>query len=471
MQLKVKLESKQNEPREGLFGRSARTTGLCPGPLSGAGSVAIHLAVIFLLVLGSQAVPPPPVTYQLRMLPLQSGKLIWYQPSERLPEVSSPDQPPGTKPKITTVRPGQTISVNSPEAKDGRQYIWQPPPKITVQNEVRSPNILAFAPAPARPVRAFVAPQEARPPANRPTALLPEATPVLSAPSVPDPLPITAALPGPSKPPAREFVPPPSKAGAAPSTSAALETAPELPAAGDRPQASLAVIGLNPARVPDIPLPEGSRPARFSAGPVAGGNGAEHAANIVVPGVNISGNPAASTSTVVEPSRKAQPYREPTVQEWAKTATGRDSRRMARLMMSAALQPSARVLAATVEQQFRGRAVYTTSFAVGADGGAEWIIWFAPKNDNPGAYASVRPPVPWDRRAPESNSRFAGGSVQIAAIVQPDGSLASATVVKSSDPSVGAAALQFVAEWDFLPALRNGEPVAADVLIDIRFHP
>jgi TonB family protein len=397
--------------------------------------------------------------------------VIFYRPAERLPEVATRELDHATgKPKVKLTLPVQAISVDSPKSVDGKQFIWQPAPKIMLQNEVRSPNLLAFTPAPARPVRPFVAPEGPKVAPERPRAALPEASPLAVAPPTPAPLPLAAAVPGPPKPPTREFVPPPGKSSPQTGPAAALDVAPSLPLSTEPRQASLAVIGLDPSRTPEIPQPEGSRPTRISAGPDATVAGSEHAAPIVIPGLNIGGPGATNPATVVEPSGKnPEPFHEPSPAEWAKASPGPDSRRLARSMMSAALRPSSRVIAPGVEVRFPDRSVYTTSFEVGADA-AEWVIWFALKTAAEGL-ASVRPPVPWSRPSEPPGSRSHTGRVEIAASIDREGHTTALTVVRCSDEALRATAAQVVQEWEFLPALRNGEPVAVDVLIDINFRP
>jgi TonB-like protein len=471
VKVRFKRESTQQEPAAALFGLPMRRSGIRPSPLAGIGSVALHVAGFWMLGLVSYAPPGPPVAYRLTVVPLQTGKLIWYRSSDQLPEVTSGNRAADAKQKTTAVRRKQAISVDSPQAVEGKQFIWQPPPKIELQREVRSPNLLAFTPAPARPVRDFVAPEVPRSSPERPAALLPEASPLAGALPSTDPLPLVGALPGAPKRPTRQFVPPPARSESS-GTVSGLEPAPDLGTRSERQQTSLAVISLDPAHTPEIPLPEGSRPSRFSAGPQSEGKGAENNASIVVPGLNISGGGAPSTPVVVNPSRKAsQPVHEPSSLEWAKTSSGKDSRHMARSMMSAALAPGSRVLRAPLEQRFRDRPVYATSFAVGAAGSAEWVIWFALKGTAEGLYFSVRPPVPWNRQPEEPDDHARNGHVQVAAVIDRDGHPDSLVVVQCSDETLRARATQTVQQWEFLPALRNGEPVAVDALIDITFRP
>ncbi|PWU09319.1 MAG: hypothetical protein C5B51_06445 [Terriglobia bacterium] len=466
--MKVRIQLAHKEPHQeppAIFSYSPVRRHGRFSPLAGIGSVALHAGAGLLLGLIGQTAPPPQPIYEVTLVRLNDTKLIFFPPSERLPDIA-PAEDHSTKQTPSGPRRAQNISVNSPQPQEGNQFIWQPPPKLNMQNEVRSPNLLAFAPA--RPVRSFVAPEQPKTTPERNPEFLPEAAPISGDPAI-DASPAAALLGGPAKPPARQFVPPPGKADPIPAKPAALESAPDLPSAVDRSQAALAVISLDPARVREIPVPEGSRPARFSSGPGAASNGASHDAAIVVPGVNVSGGGAAGTPVAVGPPRRTpQGLHEPSAAEWAKAGIGKDSRRFARSMMSVALAPGSRVLTAAVEQKFRDRPVYTTSFGVGADGSAEWIIWFALQGSS-GSYLSVRPPVPWNRYGEASDTEPSRGRVQVTAVIDRDGRVDAVAVVQSSDESLRASAVRTIQEWEFLPALRNGEPVAVDVLIDIIF--
>lgn len=63
------------------------------------------------------------------------------------------------------------------------------------------------------------------------------------------------------------------------------------------------------------------------------------------------------------------------------------------------------------------------------------------------------------------------GEVMVRVRLEPDGSAAEITVWRSSNfPLLDRAALTAVRGWHFLPALRDGRPVAAWVEIPVRFH-
>jgi hypothetical protein len=465
--MRVTIQRKKpagGEPAPGLLlGISPERNRLGPNPLAVLGSICLHVCGIALVILIGTIPTVSPVRQEAVMIPPRSEKLVWYVTKDQLPEVSGA-QPRVGKPKVQLKRPGQVITADA--AQPGKQFIWQPAPKITLERETPLPNLLAFTPKPARPEpRKFVPPERTKPVTEQPR-VLPEPAPVVTAPALPTAVPLLSAIPGPARPRPRDFVPPVSTPGVAQPT-VILEAAPSLPA--QTPQPSVVVVGLAPAKPSEIPLPEGSRAARFSAGPESGAGGGEHAAAIVVPGLNIHGKGIGSA--VVGPTGKAPAYHEPSPVEWTQAASGKDSRRIARSMLSVALRPSARIIAPFVESRFVNRPLYTTSFELGPDGSMEWVIWFAEQTVRQDQYVTIRPPVPWSRTGTEPEPTLPPGRFRIAAVIDKGGQPGSVTVLSSGDdPVANETAAKLIAEWAFLPALRNGEPIAVDTLIEISFR-
>lgn len=140
-------------------------------------------------------------------------------------------------------------------------------------------------------------------------------------------------------------------------------------------------------------------------------------------------------------------------------------------MMSAALRPGARVIAPVVEARFPNRPVYTTSFEVGADAAMEWVVWFAEQDAGDIHFQTVRPPVPWTRidTGPDPSS-FLPRRMEIAAVIDKTGLPASIRVLNAPNQSLQDAATQLINGWVFLPALRNGEPIPVDALIEISYR-
>lgn len=61
------------------------------------------------------------------------------------------------------------------------------------------------------------------------------------------------------------------------------------------------------------------------------------------------------------------------------------------------------------------------------------------------------------------------GLVAVVVVVNEDGSVAEASVSKSSDAGFEAPALEAIAKWKFKPAEVNGQPVKCKITVPIRF--
>jgi protein TonB len=80
-----------------------------------------------------------------------------------------------------------------------------------------------------------------------------------------------------------------------------------------------------------------------------------------------------------------------------------------------------------------------------------------------------RPPPTYPR---EALRRGVGGTVRVQATVSPDGSVERMDVAESSgNRYLDRAAMEAVRRWRFKPAMRNGQPVSATVVIPIDFTP
>ena len=470
MKVTIPLRRPAWEESRLLFTTSLKRSRRRPNLLAAFGSVCVHVCGIAIVVVLGAAPPSRPVIREVTMISLHDTKLVWYVPKDELPEVAPGEQTKEGKPKIEVKRRGQVIQSNTSQP-NGKQLVWQPAPKITLKRETPLPNLLAFVPKPARlEPRKFIAPEHPKA-AAEPLRALPEPAPQL-APATSVPLPLASVMPGPAKPRPRDFVPPsPDKTGSGQGQAAViLEAAPGLKMETGQP--SMVIVGLEPAPANNISLPEGARAPRFSAGPESGAGGQESTAAVIVPGLTVQGK--GSVSAIVPGANpKAPPLyqQEPSVAAWTQTASGKDSRRVARSMMSAALRPGARVIAPVVESRFPSRPVYTTSFEVGADGAMEWVIWFAEQDTRDARFLTVRPPVPWSRvdTGPDPAS-ILPGRLEIAAVIDKTGLPSSVRVLNAPNQPLSDAAAQLINGWVFLPALRNGEPIAVDALIEISYR-
>ena len=136
-----------------------------PRPLPIAFSLLVHGGLLALVASGPASGRLRPRSLYDQVIKPHGHELVWYKFREKLPEVSPAkpdDQPPGAELKS----PDQTIV--SKQGDRGKQMIWRPLPQIKPQQEVASPNILAFRmpliqPPPPGPLRKLFVPPQVQP--------------------------------------------------------------------------------------------------------------------------------------------------------------------------------------------------------------------------------------------------------------------------------------------------------------------
>ena len=275
----------------------------------------------------------------------------------------------------------------------------------------------------------------------------------------------------PSGPPPRPFTPPPSptfsgNGGGGGNGATALPPAPALPEAGSVETAALAIIGLNPVNVPQMPVPEGSRPARIVAGtPVPGATRPELGGRspIKAPDISVEGSPATSPATVI-----GIPLGGPQVEPRAG---------LARVQMPEVLPttphvsvpqwPSGRSLPAAVERHFQNRVVYMS--VIPTLSGEDWVVWFGETTATSlDARPLVRPPtlVRSAGLPPVPSYRDHGtGNIRVVGMLHKDGRLDATREL--AGPFLNRELAEALHQWQFSPATRNGVAIDADAVIEI----
>jgi TonB family protein len=236
-------------------------------------------------------------------------------------------------------------------------------------------------------------------------------------------------------------------------------------------EASLAIVGLNPAKTTQVPALPGSRPAGFSAGPevrAEGGTGSNGIALVNVPGLVVKGGASDKQPTLLTTVS-------PTSRENLLAA--------ARLSMGAApkaaMEPRGPRAAVPVDPRFAGRLVYSiaiqmpnvTSFS------GSWQVWFAEREPGPegtGAWGQIRPPEVVRKVDPKyiaaAVSERVEGTVRLFAVIGKDGHVGGITQLRQVDERLDRSAQEALAKWEFKPALRDGVAVAVDAIFEIPFH-
>lgn len=305
------------------------------------------------------------------------------------------------------------------------------------------------------PLRSFTPPttRTART-AHDPT--LPEAP---SAGGVPTATPAYHAAVG--RAPLRSFTPPPSKQPAAATHEDTLPDAPAAPAAptGER-SAALAVAGLDPAKLTDLPKPPPPRDAGFSAGPELRPKGGAEApgetTGVVVPGLLARGGSAAIPTALPKPR-------------------GFDPLHPLDGVMPAP-EPRATRVSGAPDPLFEGRAIYTmaiqmpniTSFS------GSWMVWFAERSTVDNGKAEVEAPVPLRKVDPKYVATAVAerieGKVRLSAIIRKDGHVDSVVLLRHLDPRLDETAEEALSKWIFQPARRGGVPIDVDAVFEIPFY-
>jgi TonB family protein len=404
-----------------------------------------------------------------------------YKPVLPLPPHRRFTPPPQPKPAVKSAAPlpeapkALALAMEIPEYKPvlplppHRRFTPPPQPKPAVKSPAPLPEapkalILAMEIPEYKPVLPLPPHRRFTPPpakgASVPAPDLPEAPNVPASLAVETPVYHAAVLPAPH----REFTPPPTPKPAV-KAAAPLPDAPPPPSVPEtRPSPALAIAGLDPAKLTDLPKPPGSREANFSAGPElrpeGGTDGAsDPGSSVVVPGLLARGGAAAIPAPLPRP-RGMDPLHPldavlppPAVRETARATRVSDA----------------------PDPLLEGRVIYTmaiqmpniTSFS------GSWLVWFAERATVAGK-AGVEPPVPLRKVDPKyvatAVAERVEGKVRLSAVIRKDGRVDSVVLLRHLDSRLDETAEEALSKWLFQPARRNGAPIDVDAVFEIPFY-
>jgi TonB family protein len=233
--------------------------------------------------------------------------------------------------------------------------------------------------------------------------------------------------------------------------------------------ATLAIVGLNPARTTVVPKPPASRAAGFSAGPeprAEGDTGAKKFALVNVPGLVVS-NGAKDTQPTI--AATFSPTSRENLLAAARVSKGAAPRVPVELGGAYAPVPDPR---------FAGRVVYTmavqmpnvTSFS------GSWLVWFAERVPDAGGAAPrvMRPPEVVRKVDPKYVAAAAAdrveGTVRLFGVIGKDGHVGGIALLRQLDDRLDRTAQEALAKWEFTPAMRDGVAVDVDAIFEIPFH-
>ncbi len=413
--------------------------------------------------------PPPPAPKQAETPQLQPGEAIVAAAIPDAAELAAVPRP--AKPAPKRFDPPKQI------AKVVETPVLQPGQVAVTSNGVvpaGDSKALSSVGRPDRPApRVFYPPQA---PAHSGGS-----APTLSAgPTLVSQAPKAAGIPGdfarPDRPAPKLFTPPSRTAGTAGGAGASEGTSPVI----DIPPTlasnlNVAVVGLNPVdRVPVVP--EGSRPAQFSAAPEISPKGGEpepgNSSGIVLKDLTITDNSGKIDKPVERQSLTRLTRVEPTSHENL-LATARPTPSRASPIGALPL-PAVRVPAAP-DPRLDGRVVYTIAIQMPnvTSYSGSWILWFAERKSESGE-AEIAAPEPLRKVDPIYDNSAVDdrveGKVQLAAIIHTDGYVYGINVVHGLDPRLDKSATEALRKWEFTPARRDGRPVDVDIVIEIPFR-
>jgi TonB family protein len=245
-------------------------------------------------------------------------------------------------------------------------------------------------------------------------------------------------------------------------------------------------LNVNPAApTASVEVPSGNRRGTFAATPegkagatgtpeIAGGGkaasesarGAAGNVNGIPPGLFVGAGPKSEGSVTVAGAGKLGSGADPAGSAPSRSSTSRKT--------ASEMSPDRQ----TEEERkvFAGRKSYAMTLSVPNlnSAGGSWVMHFVEQKDDekkgelmaPVATRTADPEYPLEMM--RQNVR---GTVILAAVINADGSVGEVRVLNSIDDRLDEYASSALSRWRFLPALKNGNPVALQAVVMIPFRP
>jgi outer membrane biosynthesis protein TonB len=145
--------------------------------------------------------------------------------------------------------------------------------------------------------------------------------------------------------------------------------------------------------------------------------------------------------------------------------------------LSAPLRPSSRVIPATIEAQFANRNVYTLVIPRPdlPEYSDDWVLWFSERQPGDTPASRISAPVPARKYsvaggAPAANPP-SNGAAQFAAVLDRNGRISAVRILRgAAGDAFRSKAVEDLQTWEFQPALRNGEAIEVDIVLEISFQ-
>jgi TonB family protein len=231
----------------------------------------------------------------------------------------------------------------------------------------------------------------------------------------------------------------------------------------------MAIVGLNPSASAPAPPPDGARNAQFSAAPqprrAGGRDAAADGAALTVPGLLI---------------RRDVADAKPTAMVRASATQAANLRAALRSTLPATPiagpHPSAIRVSSAPEALWHGRDTYAMSVQMPniTSYSGSCLIWFAERREESETGGPLSPPVPRHivdpKYFPAAMADRVEGKVRLVAVIRKDGRVDSVSLLRHLDDRLDRSAADAMQKWQFEPALRDGQPVDVDALIEIPFR-
>jgi TonB family protein len=103
-----------------------------------------------------------------------------------------------------------------------------------------------------------------------------------------------------------------------------------------------------------------------------------------------------------------------------------------------------------------------------------WLMWYSERTARPISTAVITPPVVHRKVDPKyiaaAVSERVEGTVRLTAVIRKDGTIGAVELSRGLDERLDRTAQEALAKWQFAPAMRNGEPIDVDILVEIPFR-
>ena len=267
-----------------------------------------------------------------------------------------------------------------------------------------------------------------------------------------------------------------SGGGSVPNSGGAADAAPEEADIAGR---KLAVVGVNPTKDTQGPLPFGRRRGRFSAAPDGGSGGSGMtggpggSASVNIPNLSISGAEGATGASVA--AFAARTDSGASLGSWRFNRDTFQAGIGDHSLTGSPFDVPPEPTPENPEAGFAGRRTRTLSINMPNINSAQgsWIVRFS-EVAGPERKGELLAPVPYVKVDPKyarsAIEEGVEGEVILSGVIRSDGVVDQVTLIRSLDQRLDEAAISALSKWKFHPAWKAGVPVDVDVVVRIPFR-